>query len=503
MKIKKNKENREIRNLLVIGILVWVMYTILNTVVLVSMNYQFEGITSAVVQGTASVSIAAGTASIIIDSPQNNTQFNTQDNFNVTASITPVNGNIVNCNATIIISNPSAFNLTSTATQDVGNLTNGNSQFVSWNITAINQGSSDITTFTNCTLGNSDSDTIQLAVLGVTFNFTLIFEWGVTHGRPVNVNVTTFDSNNNQVANATIRITEKNGWSAFAESQVDDNGIGLVVFSTAILRTDLNGTANFTLMPTGGYEAIEPDVGPYNLSAEMLVNGAVVAAQSINWTQRSIPDPNGTTNKVYHQSYVEFARDKYLRLYRVIAAWLDVTAEIDGGQNFNFTIFTNGTDSGFIFNVTSGKPIGLRLTVKNHTTGLGITDATVRIIEENGWSMWAIPQEWDDHFGGTGLSAIEIGEIKTNSEGKINFTFVATGGQPSYETNLGAYNTTLDVLVDDVIVYRRYINVTDRTIPDVPAGATAESIPNASFIRFVRDKILRLYRTLFDWLDYT
>ncbi len=123
----KIKGNRNLRYLLVTSIFVWVMFTILNTATLVSLKYPHSfatTITSAAV-GTASVTISAGSTTITIETPENNTVYNPNDKFNLTAIITAANGNTADCNATILISDPSRLNLTSDTTQTIGNLING------------------------------------------------------------------------------------------------------------------------------------------------------------------------------------------------------------------------------------------------------------------------------------------------------------------------------------------------------------------------------------------
>ena len=89
---------------------------------------------------------------VTIMEPLNNTLKNVTNIFNVTANVTILGNNGVNCNATISFSNNRALNITQDQnfTNLLGNMALGTSKLTTWNVTAISEGTSDITVYAQC-----------------------------------------------------------------------------------------------------------------------------------------------------------------------------------------------------------------------------------------------------------------------------------------------------------------------------------------------------------------
>lgn len=159
-----------------------------------------------------------GNTTTIITQPANNSVFNVSEVFITEANVTAVNGDVVDCNATITFSNNSVLNTTQPV-NILGNITNGTTLVTQWNVTAIAVGISDITVTTTCMQGGSSFD--------IVYNIT------VSTGDiepPVIIFVPPTPANNSTV----------NVDYVYVNTTITDN----VAVDTAIL--DWNGT-NFTM----------------------------------------------------------------------------------------------------------------------------------------------------------------------------------------------------------------------------------------------------------------
>lgn len=173
----------------------------------------------------------------------------------------------------------------------------------SHNITAL----VDTTGLGNCDDSN-DNDTANLAI-EKTYNITVLINGTVTDtfgrpGRPFNVTVIADDSDGNDAANITLRITEKNGLNLFAPVQgFDSEGAdrGVASFSAAEVNINSSGVADLALIPMGnklflpeysGENAVDY-IGNYSLFIE-LFNGAT-KLQLYNATSDSVIDQYNLT----------------------------------------------------------------------------------------------------------------------------------------------------------------------------------------------------------------
>jgi hypothetical protein len=89
---------------------------------------------------------------VVIMFPQNNTLYNTNSKFNVTANISMLGGDATNCNATLFILDKSIINISEgeTLTHNLGNIARGVSVITYWNITGFSNGVTNISVSTKC-----------------------------------------------------------------------------------------------------------------------------------------------------------------------------------------------------------------------------------------------------------------------------------------------------------------------------------------------------------------
>jgi hypothetical protein len=89
---------------------------------------------------------------ILILYPQNNTLYNTNTKFNVTANISMIGNDATNCNATLFIWDTSVINITEgeSLTHNLGNIARGVSSITYWNITGYYNGVTNISVSTRC-----------------------------------------------------------------------------------------------------------------------------------------------------------------------------------------------------------------------------------------------------------------------------------------------------------------------------------------------------------------
>ncbi|MBN2423167.1 hypothetical protein JXB41_08140 [Candidatus Woesearchaeota archaeon] len=97
--------------------------------------------------------------------PVNHSVFETGDKVNVTANITILGNNGIDCNATLDLSLPNIFLTQEQMTLDIGDINLGESMIVIWNLTANTTGTVTITVYANCSsdglnLEHKSSDTV-------------------------------------------------------------------------------------------------------------------------------------------------------------------------------------------------------------------------------------------------------------------------------------------------------------------------------------------------------
>ncbi len=317
------------------------------------------------------------------------------------------------------------------------------------------------------------------------YNVTVAMWGDVVAGKPVGVTVTVSDLIG-PVGNATVRMTEKNGYDMFAMTQVWSS-FGLTSYSVAEVKTNDEGAVNFTIVPTGGIPGQESKIGEYNISLEVLVGGVSKYETGVNWTDRSFLVPNET---VFIPNYnnVNYVKDKVYIVYDRVKGWLSN----GGGENHDVLVYVNnGTAEGMNFSVVSGKPTGMHVRVMDG--GSPVENATVRVTEKNGYSVFAPMQVWSSF----GLTSYSVAEVRTDGNGWVNFTVVPTGGLAGQESKIGEYNISFEVLVSGVSRHDVNITCSDRGLPAYSSGV---GVPNQNHVDYVKDRVYIVYDKIKRWL---
>jgi len=148
--------------------------------------------------------------------------------------------------------------------------------------------------------------------------------FSVWSGKPTGMNVTVLNATDlSPVPNATINITESNGVLPWTLIQVLDSNVS--PSGSGIVRTDANGNARFTLIPTGGSteSAVESAIGPYNITMDVYADNLRVYNSTITNSHRALDyTPSGSAEEVPNQANVASYKDDVYRLFRNILLWL-------------------------------------------------------------------------------------------------------------------------------------------------------------------------------------
>ncbi|MBW3015444.1 hypothetical protein KY330_03415 [Candidatus Woesearchaeota archaeon] len=325
-----------------------------------------------------------------------------------------------------------------------------------------------------------------------------------TPGIPMGVNITVGLSNGSAAPNATIKVIERNGYSGFAPVQFWPTGSptsGLKQFAIAEIYTNGEESVNFTIVPTGGkdFELYNSLIGNNSITIEAYINGVLEDTAVINLSTTDIPSYNGTKYNVPNENWVSTTRDKILFDYQRIREW----QALGGGDSEALAIYTNNSDNGTAFNLTAGRISGFMLTVLDNETLNPVYNATVRIYENNGYSIFCPVQLWPIGSPTSGISVTEYAESYTDTDGKVNFTIIPTGGADFalHSGLIGEYNLSLKVFNGSTELYSRSFTLYDDSLGTAASG-TVEDIPNDGWISTTRDKVLFMYQRIRSWIDY-
>ncbi|MDI6730226.1 MAG: MopE-related protein, partial [Candidatus Altarchaeum sp.] len=152
----------------------------------------------------------------------------------------------------------------------------------------------------------------------------------VGSGEPVALNVSVKYPNGTPTAGKIIRVVEKNGHNPFALTQYTDSDV--TNYAIAEVKTDGNGNAKFTIVPTGGVMGHESEIGNYNLTIGVITDDTsemckdrvfpLISEEYINNTYRCPTDPYYPTNTtVYNMLCVQNSKDYVYNLYYRIKRW--------------------------------------------------------------------------------------------------------------------------------------------------------------------------------------
>jgi hypothetical protein len=113
-------------------------------------------------------------ANVTIVLPANNSLRNTTDPFYLTANITMLGNDGVDCNATIMFGNTGAINITADQnfTNMLGNMELGSSKLTTWNLTGVKEGLSDVTVAAQCLSDGRNFDNVNENTISITIEDT-------------------------------------------------------------------------------------------------------------------------------------------------------------------------------------------------------------------------------------------------------------------------------------------------------------------------------------------
>ena len=149
--------------------------------------------------------------------------------------------------------------------------------------------------------------------------------FSVMSGKPIGLNVTVLNaSDDSPIPNATINITEFNGFLPWTLVQVVDSNVS--PSGTGSVRTDANGNARLTFIATGGSEdsSVESKIGAYNITLEAFNGTARIYSGTITNSHRAIDyTPSGSAQTVPNQGNIVSYKDDVYRLFKSILLWLN------------------------------------------------------------------------------------------------------------------------------------------------------------------------------------
>jgi len=347
----------------------------------------------------------------------------------------------------------------------------------------------------------SDADVVQVIVTTVG---VLAFVDGnpvstlQSAGRPHNLTVLTQYNpipgySGDNLSNAMVQFIECNGINTFVLPQYTDSNV--TNYAIAETRTSSSGSANFVVTPTGGEGINEARIGNYTLQLRIFVSGDNMPAYVQNFTlsNRHLQNPpTGAYVAIPNRGDISFFTLEVAKVYDKIRRWFPMGSSTSG-ENHEFTLYTNG--SGSLPNITSGKPTGLKITVK--TPGeVSVGNATVRVTEKNGYMIFALPQ-----YTNSNVTSYAMAEARTNSNGYVGFTIIPTGasGITGHENFIGNYSVTLSVVYEGSTVYSRNMSV-DRSLPaPLPSDARVQT-PNKDDLDNFIDDVIRSYDKMKRWI---
>ncbi|MDI6729919.1 MAG: hypothetical protein QMD06_00015 [Candidatus Altarchaeum sp.] len=156
-------------------------------------------------------------------------------------------------------------------------------------------------------------------------------DFNVTSGKPTSLSVVVKYSNGSVVSNATLRVIEKNGHNPFALSQFGNDGSNLTNYAIAEVKTNENGNARFTIVPTGGIVGKESYIGSYSIKFNVFVNDFTECKDvlldsdeefNIPCKNRALPKASSPAYGIYNMENIRSSNDYIYNLYDRIKKWL-------------------------------------------------------------------------------------------------------------------------------------------------------------------------------------
>lgn len=261
----------------------------------------------------------------------------------------------------------------------------------------------------------------------------------------------------------------------------------------------INGTTN-SLADPGSYLNISKYVQSENVSAgsSLALNISYSAADlgSVDESTLVMARNNGsweTTTSVFASTYGVNTAANYV--YANITGFGSIFAPLGTSGGFaecNFTALIDGSEI-FAF-ASAGRPYNVTVNA-SELAGTPLDNATVKTIEYNGYSLFAMPQ-----FQQTNISEKVWGESWTDANGRVSYAVVPTGARYVSESDVGSYNITIEIYREgeSTVCASKNFTVTDKEFPDATGTVT---IPNTANIDSYKTEVLRVYDRVKSWLE--
>lgn len=289
-----------------------------------------------------------------------------------------------------------------------------------------------------------------------------------------------------------VRFREENGYLPFALPQYSDSNVSN--YGIAETYTASSGNVSFTVVPAGANTYYYTFIGEFNHSIWVYQLGSQVFEKTYTVNNINLASPFKSVS-IPNSDNIRYMKDYLLVTYDRIKNW-------NGGETHNVTIYSDGSvemdgESGWFYNVTSGKPVGFNVTVRNSSTNNPIPEALVSFQEANGYQPFALTQ-----YGESNVTNYAQGVVEMNDDGNSFITLVPTGGVQSHESAIGTYNITVTLtLPGGADVSAGEITNEDRAFPE-PSGSVVE-VWNWDEVKYYKDYVLVLYDRVKNWLLYS
>lgn len=140
----------------------------------------------------------------------------------------------------------------------------------------------------------------------------------------------------------------------------------------------------------------------------------------------------------------------------------------------------------------SGQPVGVNVSVK-YLDGTPVENATVYMLEQNGWSAFAPTQIWSV----AGVTNYQYAIANTSEDGNINFSTTTTGGQSGQQNIIGPYQIKVFVYKEELLLNETSYTSLDRSLPSSDGNTYVP--PNQNWVNEVRDKLATISDQMAEW----
>jgi len=158
---------------------------------------------------------------------------------------------------------------------------------------------------------------------------------------------------------------------------------------------------------------------------------------------------------------------------------------------YNISVLIDGIQTSEFNN--SGEPYNLTVGVR-YANGSAVPDCEVRLVEDNGYLPFALPQYTDSN-----VSNYVYAKARTRSNGNISLTVVPTGAAEVLSENVGEYNVTVRAYNGNVHKGTAVFTVAHRNLPY--ASNVHISVPNRGNVGYFNDDVYRVYSRVKEWLQ--